>query len=169
MHARIRLTALAAAVFASLAPAGADAAGTADNAARPGATAAATAPRGPDRETQVGVVEQRIASLRARLQITTAQEPQWNQFALVMRDNAQRMDDVFQRRAQTLSTQNAEENMASYAQMAAAHAQGMQNLVPAFHAIYITMTDLQKKAADQVFRDDAHRDRAPRGRQGAAR
>ncbi|MEO5736323.1 MAG: Spy/CpxP family protein refolding chaperone [Variovorax sp.] len=117
----------------------------------------------------MGAVEQRIAALRAKLQINTAQEPQWNQVAQVMRDNAQRMDNAFQRRVQMIGTQNAEENMASYAQVAAAHAQGMQNLVPAFHAVYITMTDLQKKAADQVFRDDAHRGSTPRSRQGARR
>jgi periplasmic protein CpxP/Spy len=170
MHSSIRLIAFAAAAFVSLAADGAHAATTADTAARPGAGASGTASRsGNDRVSQTGTVEQRIVALRAKLQITTAQEPQWNQFAQVMRDNAQRMDDTFQRRVQGISTQNAEENMTSYAQVAAAHAQGMQNLVPAFHAVYVTMTDLQKKAADQVFRDDAYRDNGPRSRQGAAR
>ena len=166
MNYSIRLTAVTAAVFASLAVASAYAAPAADNTARPSATAARSST---DRMSHVAAAEQRITALRAKLQITTAQEPQWNQFAQVMRDNAQRMDDTFQRRVQTIATQNAEDNMSSYAQVAAAHAQGMQNLVPAFHAVYASMSDLQKKGADQVFRDDAHRDNAPRSRQGGAR
>jgi hypothetical protein len=39
------------------------------------------------------------------------------------------------------------------------HAQDMQKLVPAFQTLYDTMSDSQKKTADQVFRDDAHRGR----------
>jgi hypothetical protein len=107
--------------------------------------------------SMTGKAEQRISSLHARLQITPAQQPQWDQFAQVMRDNARLMDETFQRRTQNFATMTAEESMASYAQVAMAHAQGMQNLVPSFHALYGTMSDLQKRAADQVFREDGHR------------
>ena len=174
MHPALRLTALAVAAVATRALSPPSAAPAADT-TRPATPAAATPSRGgpdranPDRANQASAVDQRVAALRAKLQITPAQEPQWNQFAQVMRDNAQRMDDSFQRRAQMIGTQNAEDNMASYAQMAMAHAQGMQNLVPAFHTLYGTMSDLQKRAADQVFRDDAHGGTKPRGRQGPAR
>ena len=119
--------------------------------------------------SEVTSIEQRITALRAKLQITTAQDPQWNQFAQVMRDNAKRMDDTFQQRVQGIGAMNAEDNMASYAQVAMSHALGMQNLVPAFHTLYGTMTDLQKRAADQVFRDDAHHTGPGRGRQSAVR
>ena len=104
-----------------------------------------------------GNVEQRILSLHAKLQITPQQEPHWVQFATVMRDNARAMDMSFQRRVQTMPTMTAPENMASYAQVSTEHAQQMQRLGPAFQVLYDSMTDIQKKGADQVFRDDAHR------------
>ncbi len=159
MHTTLRLAAFAATMLVGLV--GAQAASPADPPQRPGPAAGRTG--------DANALEQRITALRAKLQITTAQEPQWNQFVQVMRDNAKRMDDTFQHRAQGIGAMNAEDNMASYAQVAMSHAQGMQNLVPAFHALYASMTDLQKRAADQVFRDDAHRGGPGRGRQGAAR
>jgi periplasmic protein CpxP/Spy len=105
----------------------------------------------------VNKVEQRITDLRARLLITPAQQPQWDQFALIMRDNARSMDEAFQHRVQTISGMTASENMQSYALVANDHARDVQKLVPAFQALYDTMSVKQKQTADQVFRDDAHR------------
>jgi hypothetical protein len=112
--------------------------------------------------TMVGKVEQRITDLHARLQITPAQQPQWDQFTQVMRDNAQTMDQTFQHRVQTMTAMTAAENMQSYAQLASTNAQDAQKLVPAFQALYDTMSDTQKRTADQVFRDDAHHGDHPR-------
>ena len=42
-------------------------------------------------------------------------------------------------------------NMQSYAQVAKDHAQDMQKLVPVFQALYDTMSDNQKRTADQVL------------------
>jgi hypothetical protein len=39
-------------------------------------------------------VENRIKDLHAQLHITPAEEPQWNQFAGVMRENAREMDQT---------------------------------------------------------------------------
>jgi protein CpxP len=117
--------------------------------------------------TQVDKVEQRITALHAKLQILPAQQVQWDQFANVMRANARTMDETFARRSRTLATQTAVQNMESYADVTASHAKGMQDLLPAFTALYATMPDLQKRAADQVFRDDAHRNDA-RGRNARA-
>lgn len=100
-------------------------------------------------------IDQRIKDLHARLQITAAQQPQWDQFAAVMRANAQTMDETFQYRMQALPTMTATENMESYATVAQNHAQEMQKLVPAFEALYGTMSDAQKHNADMVFRSDA--------------
>jgi protein CpxP len=109
-------------------------------------------------------IEQRITDLHTRLQISPAQQPQWDQFTQVMRDNARDMDQTFQHRVQTLPGMTATENMQSYAQVSMAHAQDMQKLVPAFQALYGTMSDNQKRITDQVFRDDAHHgDQARRG------
>lgn len=110
------------------------------------------------RETGV-TVEQRIKDLHAKLLITPAQEPLWDRFAQVMRDNARNMEQTFHQRVNTMPSLTAPENMQSYAQVTMNHAQDMQKLVPAFQALYDTMSDAQKKTADQVFRDDAHRGR----------
>lgn len=100
-------------------------------------------------------VEQRISDLHAKLQITAAQQPQWDQFAQVMRDNAQSIDEAFQHRVQALPSLTAAENLQSYAQVAAEHAQETQKLVPVFQALYDVLTENQKHRADQVFREDA--------------
>jgi protein CpxP len=108
-------------------------------------------------------IEQRISDLHAKLLISPAQQPQWDRFTQVMRDNAQSMDQTFQRRVQTLPGMTAAENMQSYAQVSMDHAKDMQKLVPAFQALYDTMSDSQKRTTDQVFRDDAnHGDQARR-------
>ncbi len=100
-------------------------------------------------------VEHRITELHAQLQITPAEEPQWKQFADVMRENARNMDQAFMQRAQQFETMNAVQRMQSYQQLAEAHVQNLQKLVPAFEKLYDSMTDQQKQVADQVFRENA--------------
>jgi hypothetical protein len=101
-------------------------------------------------------VEQRITELHAKLAISPAEQSQWDQFAQVMRDNATAMDATAKQRAQAMPTMTAAENMQSYATIAMEHAQDMQKMVPAFQALYSSMSDTQKRTADQVFRADAH-------------
>ncbi len=115
-------------------------------------------------------VENRIKELHAQLRITPAEEPQWNQFAEVMRDNARAMDQAFRERAQGFESMNAVQNMQSYEKLAQAHAQDLEKLVPAFQNLYGTMPDQQKQLADQVFRtnaeEHAQRHAAHHGRSG---
>ncbi len=105
----------------------------------------------------LAAIERRIKDLHTKLHISNAQQPQWDGFAQVMRDNVRAMDQTFQQRVKTMASMKAPENMQSYAQVAMDHAQQMQKLVPAFQAVYDVMSDSQKKLADQVFRADAHR------------
>jgi protein CpxP len=102
-------------------------------------------------------VERRIKELHTQLQITPAEEPQWNEFAQVMRENARDMDQAFMQRAQQYPTMNAVQNMQSYEQIAEDHAQRVQKLVPAFQKLYDAMPDQQKRLADQVFRANAEK------------
>ena len=102
-------------------------------------------------------VERYIKELHARLQITPAEEPQWNQFAEVMRGNARDMDQALMQRAEQFSSMNAVQNMQSYEQLAEAHAQRVQKLIPAFENLYNAMPEQQKQLADQVFRANAER------------
>ena len=104
----------------------------------------------------VGRVEQRITDLHRKLQITPAQQPQWERFTAVMRDNARSMVRGFDARVEKLPTMTAPESMNSYAAMSMEHAVEMQKLVPAFTALYATMSDAQKKVTDTVFLDEAH-------------
>jgi len=120
-------------------------------------------------QSQTSRVEQQITSLRAKLQILPAQQPLWDKVAQVMRENAKRMDESFQQRTQSTATTTAPETMASYAQFAAAHAQGTQDLIPPFTALYTSMSDVQKRATDQVFHEDTHRGERSGRRQGASR
>jgi periplasmic protein CpxP/Spy len=104
-------------------------------------------------------VEAHIASLHTRLQITPAQETQWNAVAQAMRDSAQKMEAAIQQRQQA-KTMTAVDDLKAYQAIADAHSQGLQELIPAFDALYASMSDEQKKNADAVFsrsRDHRHR------------
>lgn len=118
---------------------------------------ATTAAKAKPHASHQATIERRIKDLHFRLLISPAQQPQWDAFADVMRANARNMDQTFQQRVNTMSDMTAPENMRSYSQIAMVHAQDMQKLAPAFQVLYDTMSDSQKKTADQVFRDEAHR------------
>ena len=104
-------------------------------------------------------VETQIKELHQKLKIAAAQESQWNNFAEVMRDNAQTVDAVLKERSEKLHTMNAVDDLRSYQKLADAHADGLKKLVPAFEALYNTMSEDQKKNADAVF---AKHERRPR-------
>ena len=127
----------------------------------PGATqlaalAATAAPALAQTESQMQTAtEQRISGLQAQLAITSAQMPQWNAFAQVMRENAQTTDALFRQRAAGVQNMNAAENMQSYAQLSRAYSDGNEKLAAAFQASYTMLSDQQKQAADTLFRQQA--------------
>ncbi len=96
-------------------------------------------------------VEQHIVELRRSLRITPAEQPQWDAFAQIMRDNAVHMEKLFSGRAEG-DGMNAVEDLKSYADIAEAHAQDMRRLVPAFAALYAAMPPEQQKLADTAFK-----------------
>ncbi len=112
---------------------------------------ATPAPR-PERDG-MAQVERRIAGLQRRLKITPAQQPQWDAVTAVMRQNATHMDALQRDRADKVAAMTASEDMQSYAGLARAHADDLQRLVPAFDALYATMTPEQKAVADRTFHD----------------
>ncbi len=154
MQNLIRYSILAATAFAGFAAIAVPSlAGTPGNPAQ----SAATMVKPKTEHEGQAAIERRIKELHAKLHISMAQQPQWEVFAQVMRDNVREMDLTFQQRVQAMPNMKAPENMQSYARVTMNHAQDMQKLVPAFQAVYDVMSDSQKKVADQVFRDDAHR------------
>jgi hypothetical protein len=81
-------------------------------------------------------VEQHIRDLHRELQITAAEQPQWDQFVQVMRANAQAMSDSLDQRAQKIGAMNAVEDMTTYAQLAEQRSQDLGKLATAFQTLY---------------------------------
>jgi hypothetical protein len=97
-------------------------------------------------------VEARIAALHDQLKITPAQTAQWNEVAQVMRQNAQSLETLIRQRSRNAQAMSAIDDLRSYEEIAEAHADGVKRLIPAFEALYDTMSPDQKKAADAAFR-----------------
>ena len=97
-------------------------------------------------------IESHIRSLHDALGITAAQEPQWQAVADAMRDNAKTTGTLIKQRATNINTMTAVDDLHSYQAIAEAHAAGIQKLIPAFEALYASMSDGPKKNADMVFR-----------------
>jgi len=97
-------------------------------------------------------VEARIADLHKKLGITAAQEPQWSAVAQVMRDNANAVSQLVNDRKAKSVSMTAPDDLRSYEAITDAHADGLKKLVPAFDALYATLSDDQKKTADSLFR-----------------
>ena len=129
----------------------------AQSASAPAAPAepAASAPASPAARAVEMRVERRIRELHAELHITPAQKMPWDAFADVMRANARAIDEAAERRAAQLPTMNAVEDLKSYEQLAQQHVDRLQRLIPAFAALYDTMSPRQKETADRVFRGRA--------------
>jgi hypothetical protein len=97
-------------------------------------------------------VEARIKELHSRLHITAAQQTQWDNLVQVMRVNAKAMNDLQEQRKQDAKTMTAVDAVKSYQAVIQAHEAGMAKFVPAFEALYNSMSDAQKKTADAMFR-----------------
>ncbi len=102
--------------------------------------------------TKADPVEARIRELHSKLHITAAQQTQWDNLVQVMRDNAKAMYDLEKERAQDAKEMSAIDAVKSYQAVIEAHETGMSKFVPAFQALYDSMSDAQKKTADAMFR-----------------
>lgn len=100
-------------------------------------------------------VEARIKAMRKKLRITSAQKTQWNAVAQVMRDNAHALADLREEGAEQTKSMTAIDQLNSYAAITDAQAAGIHKFIPAFQALYDTMSDAQKKTADALFRSRA--------------
>jgi protein CpxP len=125
------------------------------NGTAPGATATAPGAANATPESLEQMANQRIEDLHSSLQITAKQQPEWNKFAHVMRENAKQLDQAYQQRAQQFDTMNAVENIHSYAKIEQMRARDVEKLVPPFRSLYASLTPQQKQEADTLFRDRA--------------
>ena len=97
-------------------------------------------------------VEGRIAFLKAELKITDAQQPQFDKVAAAMRDNAAAMRQVFESMPGSGDTPpNAVQRLEMRAKFAALRAQASQRTLDAFKPLYDSLSDEQKKTADELL------------------
>ena len=101
--------------------------------------------------TKVDRTEASITDLHTKLQITPAQEDQWNKVALAMRENAAQMDILLYNRKAKLGTMNAVDNLKSYKDVSDAHTACLAKFIAAFEPLYASMSDAQKANADAIF------------------
>jgi hypothetical protein len=95
-------------------------------------------------------VESQLGDIKKRLNITAAQQPQFEQFAAVVKQNAQAMQALSQTAGQN-AQQNAVEGLRTAASFAQTEADNLKRLVPALETLYASLSDQQKRAADQLF------------------
>jgi hypothetical protein len=101
-------------------------------------------------------VEKHIKDLHATLKITPAEESQWTKVAETMRENAKDLDRAIDKREANMASATAIDDLNAYADIAQAHANGVKKLASAFSGLYSSMSDAQKKAADQAFSHRGH-------------
>ena len=97
-------------------------------------------------------VETRIKELYAKLKITPAQEPLWDNVTKAMREDAKTMEALIKARSENAPTMNAVEDLKSYSEITDAHANGIRKFIAVFEPLYASMSDAQKKDADTLFR-----------------
>jgi hypothetical protein len=103
-------------------------------------------------------IEGRIAFLKAELGITPQQQAQWDKLAQVMRDNAKELDANFaQMRAQAdTGTHNAVQRLEAQGRFAALKVQQSGRVLAAFRPLYDSLSDQQKKTADDLMGRHRH-------------
>jgi protein CpxP len=127
--------------------------GTVAFAAAPARAADAPSPAATKADAQkpVDKAEARIKEMHAKLHITAAQDKQWEDFVQAERDSAQEMSALIEERDKNLQSMNAVDDFNSYRKIAETHADGLKKVVPAFKALYDSLSDDQKKTADTLF------------------
>jgi Spy/CpxP family protein refolding chaperone len=97
--------------------------------------------------------EARINEMHAKLKITPAQDPQWQDFVNAQRQNAEQMSALIEKRDEGSASMNAVEDFKNYEDIVQAHADGLKTVIPAFEKLYNALSPEQKKMADTMFRN----------------
>jgi hypothetical protein len=111
----------------------------------------------------VSGIDALILHLHDSLKITAAQEPLWQRVTAVMRDNATSMTQLAKARSEGARNRTAVDDLKAYAEISEAHAEGTRKMIPVFQALYESMSDEEKKAADAEFREHHHAHRPAGG------
>lgn len=97
-------------------------------------------------------LESRISSLHDQLKITADQEKKWQAVAKIMRTNAEASHALVTEKRKDEANLTAVADLNAYADIAEAHAKHVRKLAKVFSELYDSMSDDQKKVADDVFR-----------------
>lgn len=97
-------------------------------------------------------VEGRLAFLRAELQITKEQQPQWNAFAGASRASAKTMRAAHEKMMGMAAPTVWPERLAQTEQALATRLSAVKTLKASATALYETFSDEQKKLADELMR-----------------
>lgn len=95
-------------------------------------------------------VNERIGELHEKLGVTANQETKWKPVASIIRENEATIHRLVEAR-NNKENMNAVQDLKSYEKIAAAHEQGLKKLVPAFEKFYNSLSEDQKKTADNMF------------------
>ena len=123
------------------------------------ASAQSVAPPAPGAQQQAprerpSRIEGRIAFLKTELKITDAQTAQWNTVADAMRKNDAAMRDLMrQARGEHRqgSAPNALDALAQRERFAEVRAEGARQFAAAFRPLYASLSDEQKRTADELL------------------
>jgi protein CpxP len=94
-------------------------------------------------------VETSISTLHQQLQITPAQQAQFNAVAGVMRENARAEASAPQ---QPAANATAVDDLRAYIRYSELELGGLKKMLPALDGLYAVLSPAQRKAADAIFR-----------------
>jgi periplasmic protein CpxP/Spy len=98
------------------------------------------------------LVDGRIAFLKTELKITPAQEGEWQQYAAVMRQNAQSLDQaIANSRQHQGGAMNAVQRMEIRGQFAKIRAENQARLLTAFRPLYASLSPEQQQVANALM------------------
>jgi hypothetical protein len=102
------------------------------------------------------LIDGRIAFLKAELKITPAQEVQWQNVAVAMRDNAKALDQVIMTARQNRGTMDAVQRLETRGQFAKLRADNDGRLLAAFKPLYASLSPEQQHMANELIGAHQH-------------
>ena len=96
-------------------------------------------------------VEGRLAFLKTELKITPAQEPQWSKFADTVRSTAKNAQGAMPPMMGGAPAATASDRLGRYEKALTSRLETVRALKAAFDPLYTSLSDEQKKAADELL------------------
>jgi hypothetical protein len=102
-------------------------------------------------DAMIDRIEGRIAFLRAELKISEAQDKSWMAFADALRANAKRLGELRAAARQSPATTSLVDRLDRQERWLAARVEGVRTIKTALGALYVVLTEEQKKAAEDLL------------------